>query len=414
MRKIKVLPKLFLSLLAVWLALGLTGGAFQLTPAARAAPDIRAAPDVAPSLSITSNIPAEPDSLVTIPVHFDPDVNSIASVVFAIDYDQTWLEFDPAVPNAITLNLTGGFVGSCTPDTADTAGEIKCVVYYPIAPTQPLTERDLVTVRLRTKSPVTDTVAVVGFSENSPPASFGGTDGFSVPGITIDGSVLISSACPGCTAHYVYLPVLYAYRPDDGGVTPPPSGCTNILLNGSFEANQSWEFPATVYPASYSTFRAHADYRSVRTGIDPFLTPVFNAYSYSSTRQLVHIPSDATSITLKYWQFAISTDAVAATELAQREAISPLEVGKPLEQVLSPDDPNDIQYVLLADAYNNILQWLRSRSDDDRAWVYIEIPISTALYRGWNVKIQFGTFNNGWGGLAAMYVDDAVLEVCTP
>jgi hypothetical protein len=405
MMKMKSFSKLFPSLLAAWLALGLAGGASFITPAALAAPD------AAPSLSIPLNIPAEPDSLVTVPVHFDPDVNSIASVVFAIDYDQTWLEFDPAVPNAITLNLTGGFVGSCTPDTADTAGEIKCVVYYPIAPTQPLTERDLVTVRLRTRSPVADTAAVVGFSENSPPASFGGTDGFSVPGETFDGSVLISSGCPGCITNYVYLPVVYAYRPEDGGV-PPPTGCTNILLNGSFEANQSWEFPATVYPASYSTFRAHNDLRSVRTGIDPFLTPIFNAYSYSSTRQQVYIPSDATSITLKYWEFSISTDTYTASELAQSQ--DKLEIGKPLEQVLGPDDPNDLQYVLLMDTYNNILQWLRSQSNNNQAWVYREIPISTALYRGWNIKIQFGSFNNGWGGLAAMYVDDAALEVCRP
>lgn len=407
MKMIQNFPKLIRSLLAVWLALGLAGGAFALAPA------VWAAPDAAPSLSIPSNIPADPNSLVTIPVHFDPDINSIASVVFAIDYDQNWLEFDPAVPNAITLNLTGGFVGSCTPDTADTAGEIKCVVYYPIAPPQPLTERDLVTVQLRTKNPVTDTVAVVGFSENSPPASFGGTDGFSVPGETFDGSVLISSGCPGCTSYRTYLPIVMAYQPDDGG-TPPPAGCTNILLNGSFEANASWEFPATVYPASYSNFRAHGGLRSVRTGIDPFLTPAYNAYSYSSTRQLVHIPSDATSITLKYWEFSISTDWAAAAESVQSEALQPLEVGKPLEQVLSPDDPNDLQYVLLADEFNNILQWLRSQSNNTQSWTYREIPISTALYRGWNVKIQFGTFNNGSGGLAAMYVDDAALEVCRP
>lgn len=408
MKMLKNFPNLFLSLLAVLSALALTGGAAVLAPAALAAPDD------APSLSIPSNIPAEPNSLVTVPVHFDPDINSIASVVFAIDYDQTWLEFDPAVPNAIILNLTGGFVGSCTPDTSDTAGEIKCVVYYPIAPVPPLTERDLVTVQLRTRSPVSDTVAVVGFSQTSPPASFGGTDGFSVAGNTFDGSVLISSACPGCTAHYAYLPLVFAYRPDDGGVTPPPPGCTNILLNGSFEANQSWEFPATVYPASYSTFRAHAGVRSVRTGIDPFLTPYTNSYSYSSTRQLVHIPADATSITLKYWEYSISTWALTGTELAQSELSETLEVGKPVEQILSPEDSNDLQFVLLLDSSNNTLQWLRTQSNDNQAWVYREIPISAALYRNWNVKLQFGTFNNGWGGVAAMYVDDALLEVCTP
>lgn len=404
MKKSKNIPKLFLTLLAVLSVLGLSGGAFWLAPAALAAPDD------APSLSIPDNIPAEPNSLVTVAVHFDPDVNSIASVVFAIDYDQTWLEFDPAVPNAITLNLTGGFVGSCTPDVLDTAGEIKCVVYYPIAPPQPLTERDLVTVRLRTRSPVTDTIAVVGFSENSPPASFGGTDGFSVAGNTFDGSVLISSACPGCQPSYAYLPLVFAYRVDDGGVTPPPPGCTDIFLNGSFEANQAWVFPATVYPASYSTFRAHGGVRSVRTGIDPFLTPYTNNYSYSSTRQSVYIPANAVSITLKYWEFSISTWALSA----QGDLLEMLAVGKPIEQILTPEDSNDLQYVLLMDSYNNILQWLRTQSNDNQAWVYREIPINATVYRGSYVQIQFGTFNNGWGGVAAMYVDDASLEVCTP
>jgi hypothetical protein len=54
----------------------------------------------------------------------------------------------------------------------------------------------------------------------------------------------------------------------------------------------------TAYKAKYSTAQAHGGSRSTRIGI---VDPGDNVYSYSSARQLVTIPDDGSSATLRSW-----------------------------------------------------------------------------------------------------------------
>ena len=44
------------------------------------------------------------------------------------------------------------------------------------------------------------------------------------------------------------------------------------------------------------------------------------------------------------------------------------------------------------------------------SWLYFNFNLLT--YAGDSIYIHFGTYNDGYGGITAMYVDDAELEVC--
>ncbi len=193
-------PKGFSGALAPLLLLAVGLLALAIAPdvaASPAKPDGPEAPQIGPLLSIQSNIPATANSIVTVPVHFTANGNSISSLIFSIDYDQTWLWFDPSVPMSVTMSLPAGFVGGCSPNTSDPFAEINCYVLYPIPPLQPLTDGVIASIKLRTKAPAVNLAANVGFSGTNP-ASFGSTSGTSVAGSTQDGSVYIDVGCVGC------------------------------------------------------------------------------------------------------------------------------------------------------------------------------------------------------------------------
>ena len=70
----------------------------------------------------------------------------------------------------------------------------------------------------------------------------------------------------------------------------------------------------------------------------------------------------------------------------------------------------DVQYVLILDWYGNWIDTLLWQRKDTQAWKLHSFDISR--YAGDYVRVQFGTYNDGWGGVTAMYVDDTSLQVC--
>ena len=106
-----------------------------------------------PQLSISSNIPATPNSTVVVPVIFTSNGADIASTVFSIDYDETWLSFDETLPNAIEFTLPADFAGQCAPDQVDPDGEIDCFILDPLVPLASLPDGVVLNLTLRTKNP---------------------------------------------------------------------------------------------------------------------------------------------------------------------------------------------------------------------------------------------------------------------
>jgi hypothetical protein len=187
---------------------------------------------------------------------------------------------------------------------------------------------------------------------------------------------------------------------DNGGTppTPPPTPvCGNQLGNSGFEFDGVWGIPITPFPAGYISGLAHSGSRAMRTGI---LNPASNIYSYSDAYQSVSIPSSASSATLSLWYYPQSTETTTF-----REAQPALGEALDRESLAG-----DTQYLLILDRYNNIVDVLLWQRSDSRQWTYAEFDL--LKYAGQTIRIQFGTYNNGYGGVTAMLVDDMILDTC--
>jgi hypothetical protein len=389
-----------LSVLALFMALVL---------ASSGAIDALAATNLGPVLSIPSGIPASSNSTVTIPVQFTSNTNLISSMIFSVDYSNTYLQFDPTLPFSITMVLPAGFSGDCTYDLADLDGEIDCFILDPLAPLNPLPDGVIASIKLTTGSAAPNTTAVVGFSVNSPPASFGNTSGQSVAGSTVSGSVLIDQTAPTEPSpepteppvildYLVYFPTI---------INAQVSGCSNLVANSSFETNSSWLLQASDYTAQYTTLTAKTGAFSMQTGI---YDPKHNVYSYSSARQFVTIPGDATSATLNFYRLLFRDELVLSPSAALAENQLPAQ---PIIGGLFPDSvtlDEDVQMALILDAYGYTQSVLLWTIQNNAVWVNENFNLID--FAGETIQLYFGTFNNGELKNSAMFIDDVTLTVC--
>jgi hypothetical protein len=161
-----------------------------------AGPPGTAQPAGSPGLTLPDRVPAAPNSTVTLPVSFTAGGHQISSLIFSLDYDPTWLSFDPTdgdddgIPDAVTLSLPSGFSASVMFNAGDTDGELDFFVADTFPPLAWLPDGTLASVTLHTGNPPTSTEAAVDFSTD-PAISFGNTAGQSVPGTADNGSVWI-------------------------------------------------------------------------------------------------------------------------------------------------------------------------------------------------------------------------------
>jgi hypothetical protein len=161
--------------------------------------------------------------------------------------------------------------------------------------------------------------------------------------------------------------------------TPLPGACSDALTNSGFEKTTGWYIPATEFSAGYSTIRVRNGTYAMRTGI---YYPAHNTYSYSDAGQYATIKSSIDTATLKLWVYPYSGDTGF----------------------------NDVQYVLILDEYGNWIDTLLWQRSDDQVWDFKHYDISE--YIGETIRVHFGTYNNGYGGVTSMFVDDVTLEVC--
>ena len=180
-------------------------------------------------------------------------------------------------------------------------------------------------------------------------------------------------------------------------ITPTPGPCQERIVNNNFEGSNGWEILNTHYPAAYSNSQYHSAFRSMRSGI---VDPAQNTYSYSDFRQVVSIPSSAHHVTLGMWVYPSSSEsALGFLPMPERTQYFGLE---PMQ--------SDAQYLLVLDQYQNwidTLVWMRSNS---QTWTNMQVDLTR--YAGWTIMLQWGTYNNGTGGITSMYVDDVNLQAC--
>ncbi len=156
-----------------------------------------------PYLSIPNHIPTQAGQEVVVPVAFTGNGHDINSTIFSLDFDESCLSFDPAdddqdgLPDAVNLNLPSGFNGSVTFDGGDADGELDVYATDVTSPMEAISDGVILSVTFGvTCQPTTTATATVGFSSD-PSATFGNTDGESVPGDAFDGSVDILAGLRG-------------------------------------------------------------------------------------------------------------------------------------------------------------------------------------------------------------------------
>jgi photosystem II stability/assembly factor-like uncharacterized protein len=187
----------------------------------------------------------------------------------------------------------------------------------------------------------------------------------------------------------------------DVGVWHYSTPAEDILINGGFEAGSGWDLPKTPRPAGYTERLAFDGSRSMRVGI----VNERNEESYSSARQVVAIPANAISATLRFHLYPVSGEA---TQIAQSQAFPQNRV--PAGSTLAAAAVGDAQYVLLLNpdtgAILQILLWQLSNGQSWQPFTFDLLP-----FAGQSVRLHFGSYNNGTGGRTGMYVDDVSLVV---
>ena len=217
-------------------------------------------------------------------------------------------------------------------------------------------------------------------------------------------------ASPACDPGVLLYDTLYSWqvvaRDQRGATTSGPvwslataaAGCADVVVNGGFEVDGTWEMPSTAYPARYSTAQVRNGDRSMQVGI---VDSAEDEYAYSSAQQWVTIPAGAGSASLRFWLYTVS-DESAAGDPQPAPSLAPL--------ALLADDA---QYVIVYSEGGTVL---RRRSWqpplDDRAWTEHSIDVSALA--GQTVRLYFGVFNDGDGAATGMYADEVTLVACPP
>ena len=162
--------------------------------------------------------------------------------------------------------------------------------------------------------------------------------------------------------------------------TPQPS-CEEKVCNGGFEECACWIAPETPRQAAYSSVMWRTGSWSMRLGI----TSKPDAYSWSSIRQQVTIPGNATSATLSFWYYPICQDSVEY----------------------------DWQEVIIYDAAvtTKLAYAMPKVCSNSQTWTHHTFDLMP--YKGQTITLYFNVKNDGVANLkTAMYLDDVSVEVC--
>ncbi|MCL4860609.1 MAG: hypothetical protein KJZ93_14435, partial [Caldilineaceae bacterium] len=174
------------------------------------------------------------------------------------------------------------------------------------------------------------------------------------------------------------------------------------IVNAGFEYDSGWRFPVTAYPARHSTEEKHTGARSALIGIRSLAD---NKFAYSSAQQTVTIPSDAISVTLTLWWNPVSGEG----DLPGRVTASSLTAQAAANMQPAEELAGDRQYVLLLDEQGNVVKQLLWTRRNIGEWQPLSFDLTA--YAGKTVRLHLGVYNDGMGGVTAMFVDDAALTV---
>ena len=193
------------------------------------------------------------------------------------------------------------------------------------------------------------------------------------------------------TATFTWTPTTTSTAFPTATYTPLPTappGCSNILYNSSFETNDSWIFGEDPVPPRF-VGDVHSGGRAVLMGNPPD-SGLANMVTYSSVRQMVNIPLDATDIQLRWWTWRRTQEATLPT-------------------TDSWSDRNDV--ITLSPQLEPMQILVRTRPNEG-GWQENAVPLFADYYRGKSFYIYFNTYNDGNGLRTWALLDDVQLLVC--
>jgi hypothetical protein len=184
---------------------------------------------------------------------------------------------------------------------------------------------------------------------------------------------------------------------------PPSTGCYNLLLNSTFEADTDWVIKAATQPSAYSTEYWYSGSRSMRNGVPAGLpNPFPGQWTTSEFFQPVTIPANAYYAQLNMRLLPRSTQASFAA--------SPLSVDTTYDSLALT--ATEAQYGFIMDPtgindYRMLFKWVPT---DSAYWLYRSFNLID--FRGMNISVLFGAANDGYNGDTSLWVDDVNLEIC--
>lgn len=200
--------------------------------------------------------------------------------------------------------------------------------------------------------------------------------------------------------------------------TATPSPCRELIANGGFERDYAWRIPETAFAAVRDPVKAYSGFYSMRTGIT---VAASNVRSYSDFSQDVTLPAGQ-QITLHYVRWPTSGAAAPTADAqpdAQPEAQPDAALLAALDGVTSEDEfhqilamqAGDLQYGMVIVPPGGAINYLFRRLDNTQKWGAESLDLSR--FAGQTIRLQFGTYNDGAGAVAAQFFDDISIQACS-
>ncbi|MEA3334586.1 MAG: PT domain-containing protein [Chloroflexota bacterium] len=177
---------------------------------------------------------------------------------------------------------------------------------------------------------------------------------------------------------------LSAAIPPAKALAPEAQTCTNLIANSGFEARHAWQRGNSASPARYVQSPVFDGFWAMQMGIRN--QPNVNAYS--SIRQRITIPSNASSAQVTFWVWTESEAGAGADKQ---------------ELLLLPPGANERSGSEVAVLWRVLL--------NNPSWQQVTIPLND--YIGGTFDLYFNAYNDGFGGRTAMIVDNVSVTSCT-
>ena len=169
-----------------------------------------------------------------------------------------------------------------------------------------------------------------------------------------------------------------------------------------------WLIKSNPVLAGYVTTPVHSGSRSMRTGI---AAGGANTTSYSPIEQAVTFPTGLASATLSFWRYNVNGDVGATAAAGGQPDLAAL----PRTEAERADNIQVADYFYaLAILPDGSIDYLFTETANAATWRSKSITLNVSRYAGKSIRFQFGTYNNGSGGISRTFVDDASLAFCWP